>query len=97
MKKRKLDFTHTNYSIINDYKKHLSKRTARDFMNVKDLIKSCDIGLHDILMIRKSVLSSNSFPGLKTKEDFVLWLRLLLRNIKIYGINKNLVLWSKHS
>ena len=65
-------------------------------MNVKDLIKSCDIGLSTV-MIRKSVLSSNSFPGLKTKEDFVLWLRLLLRNIKIYGINKNLVLWSKHS
>ena len=31
-------------------------------MNVKDLIKSCDIGLSTV-MIRKSVLSSNSFPG----------------------------------
>ena len=35
------------------------------------------------------------FPNLKTKEDFVLWLKLLSKNVKIYGINKNLVQWNK--
>tara|TARA_B100001057_G_C22861933_1_gene954884 strand:- start:4053 stop:4790 length:738 start_codon:yes stop_codon:yes gene_type:complete len=95
MKKRKLDFTHTNYSIINKKNKQLSNRAARDFMDVKDLITSCDIGLSTV-MIRKNILSSNSFSGLKTKEDFVLWLKLLSKNIKIYGINKNLVFWNKN-
>jgi len=95
MKKRKLDFTHTNYSIINQKNKKLSKRIARDFKEVNDLIKSCDIGLSTV-MIRRDILSASSFPGLKTKEDFVLWLRLLSKNIKFYGINKNLVYWSKN-
>ena len=95
MKKRKLDFTHTNYSIINKKNKQLSNRAARDFMDVKDLITSCDIGLSTV-MIKKNILSSNSFSGLKTKEDFVLWLKLLSKNIKIYGINKNLVFWNKN-
>jgi len=46
-------------------------------------------------MIKKSHLKSNLFPSLKTKEDFVLWLKLLSKNIKIYGINQNLVSWKK--
>jgi len=95
MKKRKLDFTHTNYSIINQKNKKLSKRIARNFMEINDLIKSCDIGLSTV-MVRRDILSASSFPGLKTKEDFVLWLRLLSKNIKFYGINKNLVYWSKN-
>ena len=63
-------------------------------MNLEDLLKSCDIGLSTV-MIKKSHLISNKFPNLKTKEDFVLWLKLLSKNVKIYGINKNLVLWRK--
>ena len=30
-----------------------------------------------------------------TKEDFVLWLRLLKNNIQIYALNENLVQWTK--
>ena len=58
------------------------------------LFKSCDIGLSTV-MIKKTHLLKNKFPSLKTKEDFVLWLKLLSKNVKIYGIDKNLVLWSK--
>ena len=61
---------------------------------LKELLKSCDIGLSTV-MIKKSHLFTNKFPNLKTKEDFVLWLKLLSKNVKIYGIDKNLVLWSK--
>ena len=46
-------------------------------------------------MIKKSHLRPSKFANLKTKEDFVLWLKLLSRNIKIYGIDHNLVLWKK--
>ena len=62
-------------------------------MSFKDLIKSCDIGLSTV-MIKKSHLFTNKFPNLN-KIRFVLWLKLLSKNVKIYGIDKNLVLWSK--
>ena len=94
MKKNKVNFTHTSYSLINTKNIVLSKRKAQNFFYLSDLIKSCDIGLSTV-MIKKNILKLNKFPNLKTKEDFVLWLQLLSKNIKIYGINKNLVLWKK--
>ena len=94
MIKKGISFSHTSYSIINKQNIIISKRYAKDFLSFKDLIKSCDIGLSTV-MIKKSHLFTNKFPNLKTKEDFVLWLKLLSKNVKIYGIDKNLVLWSK--
>ena len=94
MVKKGISFSHTSYSIINKQNIIISKRYAKDFLSFKDLIKSCDIGLSTV-MIKKSHLFTNKFPNLKTKEDFVLWLKLLSKNVKIYGIDKNLVLWSK--
>ena len=94
MIKKGISFSHTSYSIINKQNIVISKRYAKDFLSFKDLIKSCDIGLSTV-MIKKSHLFTNKFPDLKTKEDFVLWLKLLSKNVKIYGIDKNLVLWSK--
>ena len=94
MKLREIIFSHTSYSIINNQNMIISKRNAKNFLRLKDLIKSCDIGLSTV-MIKKSHLKTNKFPNLKTKEDFVLWLKLLSKNVKIYGIDKNLVLWNK--
>ncbi len=94
MQDRAISFCHTSYKIINEKGEFLSLRKARNFMTVDDLIKSCDIGLSTVL-IEKEVIGSNKFPELKTKEDFVLWLKLLSRNIKIYGIDKELALWRK--
>ena len=94
MIKKGISFSQTSYSIINKQNIIISKRYAKDFLSFKDLIKSCDIGLSTV-MIKKSHLFTNKFPNLKTKEDFVLWLKLLSKNVKIYGIDKNLVLWSK--
>ena len=94
MQDRAISICHTSYKIINEKGEFLSLRKARNFMTVDDLIKSCDIGLSTVL-IEKEVIGSNKFPELKTKEDFVLWLKLLSRNIKIYGIDKELALWRK--
>ena len=41
--------------------------------------------------LNKKVFISN----LKTKEDFVLWLKILKKNIKIGGLQKNLMCWRK--
>ena len=34
---------------------------------------------------------------MKTKEDFVLWLKILKKNIRIGGLQKNLMYWRKLS
>ena len=94
MKLREIIFSHTSYSIVDSQNMIISKRNAKNFFRLNDLIKSCDIGLSTV-MIKRCYLNNNKFPNLKTKEDFVLWLKLLSKNIKIYGINKNLVLWNK--
>ena len=90
----KINFSHTSYTVINEQNDSISFRKAKNFFNLEDLIKSCDIGLSSVLL-KKEILKSNKFPDLKTKEDFVLWLKLLSRNIKIYGIDKELALWRK--
>ena len=37
----------------------------------------------------------NNFPKLKTKEDYVLWLKLSRLNVKFCGLDKNLTYWRK--
>lgn len=95
MKKNNYSFTHTSYSIINEDQKILGWRKAKDFVNTNELLKSCDIGLSSVI-IKKNILSNQCFfPNLKTKEDFVLWLRILKNGHKIYSLKKNLTSWTK--
>jgi teichuronic acid biosynthesis glycosyltransferase TuaG len=55
----------------------IAYRIARNFFNVDDLIKSCDIGLSTLIISKKIKELNLQFPNLKTKEDFVLWLSIL--------------------
>ena len=94
MESQNINFCHTTYKIINEENQFLSSRKARNFFNINDLAKSCDIGLSTVLL-KKEILGSNKFPNLKTKEDFVLWLKLISNSIKIYGLDKELTRWRK--
>ncbi len=94
MKKKKLDFTHTNYFIINDENKNLGLMRVKNFLSYNDLMKSCDIGLSTVMISRK-VMLKNSFTNLRTKEDYSLWLKLSKKRVNIIGINKNLTFWQK--
>ncbi len=96
MKNEKLNFSHTSYYIVNNKKKIISIRNSRDFLNYKDLLKSCDVGLSTV-MVRKEVLLNNYFPNLTTKEDFVLWLNILKTGEILKGINEPLTFWRKSS
>jgi teichuronic acid biosynthesis glycosyltransferase TuaG len=94
MKKKNYDITHTSYNIVSFNGKKISTRKARDITKLEDLVKSCDIGLSTV-MLRKKILNSKlKFASIKTKEDFVLWLRILQENYKIYALNKNLTSWT---
>ena len=87
--------THTSYQIIDKNDKEISVRIARNFYKLEDLLYSCDIGLSTVI-IKKNILSKNiKFPNIKTKEDFILWLRLLEKKIPIMGLKKKLTYWRK--
>ena len=95
MKKRNYLISHTNYTIIDSENNILKKRLAKNFNNVDKLLKSCDIGLSSVI-VKKEILNNDClFADLKTKEDFVLWLNVLKKNIKIGGLKKNLMYWRK--
>jgi teichuronic acid biosynthesis glycosyltransferase TuaG len=87
--------SHTSYQIIDKENKKISIRSARNFYEVEDLLYSCDIGLSTIIL-KKNIFSKNiKFPNTKTKEDFILWLKLLKKKIPIIGLNKKLTYWRK--
>ena len=87
--------SHTSYQIIDQKKNIVGSRIARNFNNIKDLLKSCDIGTSTVILKKDIFTDEIKFPSIKTKEDFVLWLRILKKNKKIHGLNENLMMWTK--
>jgi len=87
--------SHTSYQIVDQQKNIIGNRIARNFNHVKDLLKSCDIGTSTVILKKNIFTDEIKFPSIKTKEDFVLWLRILKKNTKIYGLNLNLMMWTK--
>ena len=94
MLNNKIKFSFTSYSIINKKNTIIKLIKAKRTIGYDDLIKSCDIGLSTV-MIKKDLLKKNKFSRIKTKEDYILWLKLSKQNIKMMGINQSLVSWRK--
>ena len=92
MKKNKLNFSHTSYSIIDEYSKIVGKFKIKKKLNYQDLLRSCDIGLSTV-MISKKILLKNKFCSLKTKEDYELWLRLSKKEKLFRGLHKDFSSW----
>tara|TARA_B100000963_G_scaffold351739_1_gene363790 strand:- start:8574 stop:9308 length:735 start_codon:yes stop_codon:yes gene_type:complete len=91
MVKNKIFISHTSYKIIDSNNFKIGYRNAKK-IEYKDLLKSCDIGLSTV-MIKKKLLKKNHFANLKTKEDYVLWLRLAKKKFVFYPIKKTLTSW----
>ena len=94
MKKNNFYISHTNYEIINENNKKIGLMKVKNELKYQNLIYSCDIGLSTV-MVNSKLKNELKFPDMKTKEDYVLWLKLSKKN-KIYGLQKNLVLWRKN-
>ena len=96
LRKTRTSICHTSYYVIDSKDKIKGLRIAKNYLNYQSLLKSCDIGLSTVLM-RKQVLNNKNlkFPNLKTKEDFVLWLRILQDKNQIYSLNEKLAKWRK--
>ena len=93
MKKNNLLISHTSYDLFDENNSFLKKRLARK-LNYFDLLKSCDIGLSTVMVKKDLILKHKLFPSLKTKEDYVLWLKISKKGIIFYGIKKVLTNWT---
>ena len=95
MIKNDLKISHTTYEILKENQKTRKIMKAKNFKDYKKLLISCNIGLSTV-MLKKSLITKNcKFPKLKTKEDFVLWLLILKKNVMIGALDKNLTTWRK--
>ena len=94
MKKNGINASHTSYTIINSINKIIGSRNAKD-MSYKLLLKSCDIGLSTVVLKKEIITSKIKFANIKTKEDYVLWLKITFNNNKIFALKDNLTKWRK--
>ena len=96
MEKNNILFSHTSYHVINANNKIISSRLAKKKIFFKDLISSCDIGLSTVIL-NSSLIGKNKllFPGIKTKEDYVLWLQIIKKIKTIRGLDIKLTYYRK--
>lgn len=92
MKKKKLDVTHTSYNIVSLNNKHIAVRVAKN-LNYQNLLSSCDIGLSTVIVKKQLIKKLFLFPDIKTKEDYVLWLKISKKGYIFYAIKKALTDW----
>ena len=94
MTKNNWAISHTSYKIIDTNNIVKGIRRAKN-LSFSNLIKSCDVGLSSVVMKRSLFNNKLKFPNLKTKEDYVLWLKIARKGIIIQGISKTLMKWQK--
>ncbi len=95
MKKNNFQISHTSYEIISEEGTILSTRKSRHFDNYKKILTSCDIGLSSVLLKKELITEEIKFANLKTKEDFVLWLKILKSGFEIGALEESLMSWRK--
>ena len=96
MEKNNEVFSHTSYFIINKRSKIVSLRKAKKIIKFNDLLKSCDIGLSTVIINTKFIKKKKYyFPKIKTKEDFVLWLKIAKDIKSVVGIDKKFTYYRK--
>ena len=93
MQKKKINFCHSSYKIINYYGKIIGNFCVVNKLNYKSLLKSCDIATSSVVVRRSILKGKNYFSNFKTKEDYSLWLKIIKKEKELLGINSNLVFW----
>ena len=95
MNKKNISASFTGYEIINENDNKIGSRKSKKIITHKNLIYSCDIGLSTVILRKNKIIKNKLFPNLKTKEDYVFWLKLSREGINFYGISDKLTLWRK--
>tara|TARA_B110001452_G_C15211247_1_gene420126 strand:- start:1014 stop:1763 length:750 start_codon:yes stop_codon:yes gene_type:complete len=94
MKLNNLDFSYSDYSVINEKDSLIKKIKSPKIIKFKDLLFSCDIALSSVI-INSTLLKKEKFPNIKTKEDYLLWLKLSKKSVKMMSVGENLISWRK--
>ncbi len=96
MIRKKILISHTSYNVINELGKIVSLRKSKEKLYFNDILNSCDIGLSTVIIDLNFLKKNNlKFPKIETKEDYVLWLRILKKTPYIYGLNNKLTNYRK--
>ena len=96
MEKNNLFFSHTSYNIIDSNNNIISERIAKKRIIFKELIRSCDIGLSTVVLNSNFIIKNKLFfPKIKTKEDYILWLKIIDKIKVIRGLKQNLTYYRK--
>ena len=96
MEKNDQLFSHTSYFIINKKNKIILLRKAKKIITFKSLLKSCDICPSTVMVNTRFIKKKKYyFPKIRTKEDFVLWLKIAKEIKSIMGIDKKLTYYRK--
>ena len=94
MTENKISVSHTSYEIIDKFGKKIGQRNAKEYLDYNSILPSCDIGLSTVI-IEKKILKNFKFPSTKTKEDYILWLKLTKKKYNFYGYQNSLTKWRK--
>ena len=94
MKDNKISFSFTSYDVINSKGEIIKNKKAPKKITFKNLLIDCNIGLSTVILEKKLINDNCQFPNLKTKEDFVLWLKISKKR-DLYGIDVPLAKWRK--
>ena len=93
MLKNNYKFTFCNYDKI-DNKNKVIKANSKSEINYNELLLDCEIGLSTVLLDR-NIIEEDLFSPIKTKEDYLAWLKITRRNINAYSLPETLVIWNK--
>ena len=94
MENNKILFSHTSYYVINNKNEIIKNKKAAKKTTFDNLLLDCQVGLSTVMLDKKLINDDCKFPNLKTKEDFVLWLKIS-KKTDLYGIDLPLTKWRK--
>ena len=94
MKNNKISFSFTSYNIINSKDEIIKYKKAENKIKFNNLLLNCNIGLSTVILKKNLIDNYCKFPNLKTKEDFVLWLKISQKT-DLYGLDIPLTNWRK--
>ena len=94
MKNNKILFSFTSYEVINFKGEIIKYKKALKKIKYNTLLFDCNIGLSTVMLEKSLIDNDCQFPNLKTKEDFVLWLKIS-KKTDLYGIDVPLAKWRK--
>lgn len=95
MENNNIDFSYSNYKVIDENNNLIGNFVAPLKCEYFSLIKTCSIGCLTVI-IKKAILDNVSFRNdCFNKEDYVLWLSILKKNITAYNVNKSLACYRK--